>query len=72
MKRFLERVKKIAVTSFSAKWWNPLCWLAVLLLPLVGVVCGLAGGLLTGFLLGYEKGLDRASDKLHEIIAKLP
>ena len=61
MKRFLERVKKIAVTSFSAK-----------LLPLVGVVCGLAGGLLTGFLLGYEKGLDRASDKLHEIIAKLP
>lgn len=41
MKRFLERVKKIAVTSFSAKWWNPVYWVLGLLTLCVSVTLGL-------------------------------
>lgn len=60
------------VNVLEPKWWNPLFWLVVVLAPVFGIIAGTVGGAFIGFLMGYERGLDTASEKLHDIIKKLP
>lgn len=60
------------VSLFAARWWNPLFWLLVLIIPPLGIICGIACGVFTGFLLGYERSLDITCRKLRALISTLP
>lgn len=63
-------IKKINL--LTAKWWNPLFWLVVLLAPVFGIIAGTVAGAFCGLLIGYERGLETACNKLDNIISKLP
>lgn len=63
-------IKKINL--LTAKWWNPLFWLVVLLAPVFGIIAGTVAGAFYGLLIGYERGLETACNKLDNIISKLP
>lgn len=63
-------IKRIGL--FSARWWNPLFWLVVVIAPFLGIVIGALAGCFYGLLWGYVRGLDTSSRKLNKILDTLP
>lgn len=59
-------VKK--VNLLKPVWWNPLCWLYVILAPVVSAIVGI----FYGMAFGYERGLATSSSMIRKINRKLP
>lgn len=58
--------------AYADRWWNPLSWLLVFIVPLGGILAGAVAGILLGALIGYERGIVLAQSKINKIISTLP
>ena len=71
MKKMKKTMMWLDENLFAAKWWNPLFWVAVLLLPVLSGVVMSVLGLLVGLLDGYKDGEEKSGKMLGELLCNL-